>query len=648
MREQIRDGRRLRRRGRAVRLVTAAVFCALCPVTGLEAAETQKAVLVLYSTGRDAQISITSERELPTALDRGLARALDYYSEYLDAGRFPDPDYGLAFRDFLREKYSNHRFDLVIGMQEVAIEFLRRHRAELFPATPVVFFALNPVDRPISNATGVVADVDYTRTLTLASALQPEVTQVFVVTGAGPRDKAIEAQARRQFAQVPALSFTYLAGLPTADLERRLAQLPQQSIVYYLLVYEDGAGAKFQPVEYLHRLTAVANRPIYSWVDSAMDRGVVGGSVQQLRAQVGAVAALALRVLNGEAAASIPVSAPDLDVNQVDARVLRRWGISEARVPAGTQILFKELTVWERYRPFIVAAIVLIAAQSGLIGVLLVQAKRRRRAEAQVRRSETALRTSSQRIRDLGGRLLGAQEAERSRIARELHDDVSQQAALLEIDLQLLNDSGLGGNQAAQTLACEALERAQSIARTVHSLSRRLHPAKLRLIGLVASLNSLQRDFSESDVTISFSHRDVPAVLGDELALCVFRIVQEAIQNAVKHGAAGKVAIDLAGGRDGLVLTIVDDGTGFDVGAVSGEGLGLISMRERLEPLGGTLKIVSNRGSGTRLEIAVPYQTPPSAPQADAATEESPQPLRAGAGVSPGLPSVDRKYADSA
>lgn len=647
MREQIRDGRRLQRRGCAGRLVSAVVLCALCQVAGLEAAESQKAVLVLYSTGRDAQISITSERELPTALDRGLARALDYYSEYLDAGRFPDPDYVLAFRDFLREKYSNHRFDLVVAMQEVAIEFLRRHHGELFPETPVVFFALNPVDRPVKNSTGVVANVDYTHTLTLASALQPDVTQVFVVTGAGPRDEVIEAEARRQFAHVPALSFTYLTGLPTADLERQLAQLPQRSIVYYLLVYEDGAGAKFQPVEYLDRLTAVANRPIYSWVDSALDRGVVGGSVQQLRAQVDAVAAMALRVLKGETADSIPVSAADLDVNQVDARVLRRWGISEARVPAGTEILFKELTVWERYKAYIVAASVLIAAQSGLIGVLLVQGKRRRRAEAQVRRSETELRTSYERIHDLGGRLLGAQEAERSRIARELHDDVSQQAALLEIDLQLLNDSGLAGNEEAQTLACEALERAQSIARTVHNLSRRLHPAKLRLIGLVASLSSLQRDFSESDVNIGFSHRDVPAVLGDELALCIFRIVQEGIQNAVKHGAARNVAIELAGGGDALALTIVDDGTGFDVEGVSGEGLGLISMRERLEPLGGTLKIVSSRATGTRLEIVVPYQLPPDAAQADSATGEPPEP-HAGPGVSPAFTTTDRKYADSA
>ena len=124
-----------------------------------------------------------------------------------------------------------------------------------------------------------------------------------------------------------------------------------------------------------------------------------------------------------------------------------------------------------------------------LIAGLLVQRTRRRQAEARVIGSQEALRTSYERIRDLGGRLLSAQETERSRIARELHDDISQQVALLSIDLELLDGKAAG---AGQQLAGDALNRAQQIAKSLHDLSHRLHPAKLRLIGLVPAINGLR------------------------------------------------------------------------------------------------------------------------------------------------------------
>jgi signal transduction histidine kinase len=126
----------------------------------------------------------------------------------------------------------------------------------------------------------------------------------------------------------------------------------------------------------------------------------------------------------------------------------------------------------------------------------------------------------------------------------------------------------------------------------------------------VPSLSSLQREFSKTEVAVAVTHRDVPDRLPHDLTLCLFRIVQEALQNAVRHGSARKVTVDLTGSPKGLTLMIVDDGVGFDVDAVSAKGLGLISMRERLEPLGGTLEIHSRPGAGTRLKAFVPAASP--------------------------------------
>src|SRR4029079_8316479 len=122
----------------------------------------------------------------------------------------------------------------------------------------------------------------------------------------------------------------------------------------------------------------------------------------------------------------IPISAPELSVSQVDWRQLQRWHIDETRIPSGTLVLFRRPSAWERHRVSIVPAIAVLLAQTSLIAGLVVQAARRGQAEKRARRSQAEVRTSYERIRDLGRRLLEAQDAERSRVARELHDDISQ------------------------------------------------------------------------------------------------------------------------------------------------------------------------------------------------------------------------------
>ncbi len=296
----------------------------------------------------------------------------------------------------------------------------------------------------------------------------------------------------------------------------------------------------------------------------------------------------------------------NLSMAQVDWRQLRRWGISEARVPPGTVVSFRHVGVWEQYRAYIVGAGFLLFAQAALIAGLLLQAGRRRRAEEQVRRNQAELRNSYQRISDLGRRLLVAQEAERSRISGELHDDVSQQVALLAMDLQLLSATPNELSRDERKLAGDALERAHAIAKSVHDLSHRLHPVKLRLIGIVGALMSLQRKWPQTDIALTFSHANVPSPLPDDVTLCVYRVVQEALQNAVKHSGARELSVHLEGTPRGLVLTIADDGKGFDVDTAWGTGLGLASMNERLQLIGGVLTIHSTPGGGTTLEASVP------------------------------------------
>ena len=595
-------------RPRAWLLLTVDLFLSALGTAGAVAgAERQKQVLVLYSTRRDAQIVVVGERELPRILDEGLPEGLDYYSEYIDKPRFPDSAHQAPFRDFLRLKYAQQRFDLLIAIDDVALEFVRAFRNDLFPGTPVVFFASSPVSVQPPNSTGVIAHVDYSGTLELALNLQPDVRRVFVVTGA-ESGSAAEPDflkiARAQFQSFESrLTFDYLTGLPAQELESRVAALPDHSIIYYLSVNRDGAGQNFHPLAYLDRLASVASAPIYCWVDSAMDHGIVGGRLKNQENETKAVGELALRVLQGERADGIRAISPDLNVDEVDWRQLRRWGIDDARIPVGTLVRFREPSVWDRYRIYILGAFALLLAQTTLIAALLIHRSRRQEAEEHLRRSEAELRASYERIRDLGARLLNAQDTERSRIARDLHDDIGQKLAILAFDLNSFERAASGQPDRVVT---EALDRIDDLVRSVRDLSHRLHPAKLRLLGLVAALNGLEHELSHSGIAIAFTHNNVPSTLPPDLTLCLFRVAQESLQNAVKYSQARHVTLELTCSAEILTLRTIDDGVGFDVEAAWGKGLGLISIAERLEALGGTLKIRSTPGGGTRVEVTVP------------------------------------------
>ena len=236
-----------------------------------------------------------------------------------------------------------------------------------------------------------------------------------------------------------------------------------------------------------------------------------------------------------------------------------------------------------------------------------MQRKRRRRAEANALKSATELHTSHAQIHDLAGRLITAQEAERRRIARDLHDDIGSQLALLSLELKQIVSTAESDGVNALKRAHEAILRADDISTNVHDLSHQLHPPKLELIGLVAALEGLRRELSlQHELAIEFSHQGVPGKVPRDISLCLFRIAQEGLQNAIKHSRARAISVRLGADSDTLRLTVSDEGAGFDVAANGHAGLGLLSMRERLDLVRGTMAIHSSPGIGTRLEVVVP------------------------------------------
>jgi signal transduction histidine kinase len=215
---------------------------------------------------------------------------------------------------------------------------------------------------------------------------------------------------------------------------------------------------------------------------------------------------------------------------------------------------------------------------------------------------------------EVRAKLVAAQEAERSRIARELHDDFGQQLALLASRLDAVGRSHKLSRNLMLTGLAEARKGLQDLAKSVHNLSHELHPGKLKLLGLGPTLDGLCRNIStESGVHVRFESMGLSADVPEDSALCIFRVAQEALQNAVKHSAARNIEARVVATPSGLTLRINDDGTGFDSTRPRPEGLGLLTMRERVELMGGKLTIETGHGNGTTIEAWVPLSSAPSA-----------------------------------
>jgi PAS domain S-box-containing protein len=218
----------------------------------------------------------------------------------------------------------------------------------------------------------------------------------------------------------------------------------------------------------------------------------------------------------------------------------------------------------------------------------------------------TDQKAAEESLASVGRRLIEAHEEERTRIARELHDDITQDIALAAGEL------GRWAEQAPSTGLFYPIhhvrDRLEEIANDVQALSHRLHSSKLEYLGIVAAAQGFCREVSEQkNVTVDFSESGVPKTLPREASLCLFRVLQEALLNAVKYSGVRRFQVDLSGTPEQVSLTIRDSGRGFELReAVTHKGLGLISMRERAQLVGGELMIQSEVGHGTTVSVHIP------------------------------------------
>ena len=557
-----------------------------------------KRVLILHSFGRDIApfdaVAAAFSHEL-ASLEKG---PVVFFDTGLDTGRKISAGEEAVFVAYLKARFTEPPPDLVATVGAAAAAFMQLHREAVFPGVPMLLMGLDarlvPSQRLRPGDALVATSLDPEMAFANILRVRPATRKVVMVLGNSPLEhywRKVFEQASRSLSE--RVQFDFFDGLSMAEMLQRIAQLPPDSAVLYGLLVVDGAGIPHERLDALAELRQASKVPIFSLFGNELGRGVVGGPYLS-EARAGKEAArLALRTMSGERPAEPTVVSIGMEPPAYDAKELLRWRIGESMLPPGSEVRFRPPSVWVTYRNEILAVAGVFVAQVLLIIALLLQRARRQRAE--------------QQARTLSGRLMTAYEDEGRRIARELHDDVTQRLASLTIEVAALRQLAHGdAREAAETSIGGTLSR---LGRDVHALAYRLHPSVIDDLGLEAALRvECDRLSRRSGIEVELETDDI-GELPAEAALSLLRVAQEALRNVERHARATRVHVKLKRKAGVVELAVGDDGCGFDpVADRDHASLGLASMRERMALLRGRLDIRSHAGGGTQVLAAVPAE----------------------------------------
>jgi PAS domain S-box-containing protein len=344
--------------------------------------ETRK-VLILSSYEPVSPGSTIVSEKFSAALREGSTVPVRLYHEFLDSSRVLESKYEAIMVGLLRQKYEAEKPDLICVLGVPALELLLRN--DLFLDTPKIFCFFEETEafaqRLGPGVAGIRAKLEYGKTLDIALALHPETRNVFVVAGHSGQDRFLLSEADKEFRKYQGRAeFTYLSDLAVEELRQRLATLPNGSIVIFLSFFLDSAGRSYSGPQGASMVSSVSSAPVYGIAKTYLGSGIVGGSLLDFEAVGSHLGNIGLRVLDRQRPEEIaPQTEPN--VAMFDSRELRRWGISESKLPAGSIVEFNEPSFWERYKWHIAVIICVGAIEVLLITGLLINRTRRRQAE---------------------------------------------------------------------------------------------------------------------------------------------------------------------------------------------------------------------------------------------------------------------------
>ena len=357
-------------------------------------------VLVLYGDSRTLAAVAIFDAMFRATLRGNSSVNVDVISEFLELGRYPGDNYPRLAASFLREKYHNTKLLAVVAGGPIALDFLLHHGTEIFGQTTIIHAY---VDRRWlagktlpPNVIGVPAHFDVAKTVGVALRLHPNARRMVVITGGSLMDHHLQEFFRRDSSQfVGRATFEFWDGLTMPEALRRLAALPTDTVVLTSSVLRDGTGKWFTGRESIQMMSAVSKVPIYGIISPQIGHGLTGGYMPTIEDTGPLVAKIVLRLAAGEKLTSSSLPTEQVSRYLFDWRQLQRWSVPDDRLPKGSIVLFREPSLWDKYRWQIIVGGVLVtliavlcAAEALLIAKFMIERRKRRESEEELLESE--------------------------------------------------------------------------------------------------------------------------------------------------------------------------------------------------------------------------------------------------------------------
>ncbi|HSY66470.1 MAG TPA: ABC transporter substrate binding protein [Terriglobales bacterium] len=428
------------------------VAAAICPLSFAADAPSPKNVLVLYSFSDPGLFDPLDP--LQAAVRRHVQSPVNFQVEYLESERFENADYEKSLIKMLHSAYGSEKLDVIVVEAYPALHFALSHRSDIFPGVPIVFYDVNATriqgQKLPPGVTGVTSTTDVRGSIELAFRLHPDTKNVALVTGKTELERYWSGIFHNEFLRYENRAHLIeLTGLPTDPLIKEASELPPHTVVFYQVIPQLSAQPILGTSE---AMAAIAqNFPTYCIVSSyyCIDHGAIGGSFSDDTEQSAMEADVISRILLGEKPENIPVVHVSGPRAIVDWRQLRRWHVPESALPAGTLVLYREPTVWTRYRKLILGGIMLLALQALLICCLLWQ----RANKEKIARSLVQRLAFEQLIADLSTTLINVPEEQ---VGTTIEGNLARIAEFLDVERISLHEYSGDRQQLTVTISWHA------------------------------------------------------------------------------------------------------------------------------------------------------------------------------------------------
>jgi signal transduction histidine kinase len=596
----------------------AALFAA---TLGAAAAE-PKRVLLINSYGREFAPWNEYATEIRSQLQDEWAGPLDIYELSLTTALFGKGE--RDFANYLHALFSDREPDLILTTGAPAAGFIIQFRQHLFPATPVLLAAVDQDLVPYStlSANDAAAPININLIGSIENILQllPDTKNIAVVMGNSLHERNFVEQMHTAFQPLAnRVTFTWFNELSFNDMMKQAARLPPHSAIFWLALIVDAAGVSHQEFDAMTLLRAVANAPIFSFVDAYLGKGIVGGPLISVRDVGKAAAHAAVRILDGETPADVRTSPIGFGTPKFDWRELQRWNISESQLPPESKILFRPPTAWDQYRWQISLIAAAFLLQSALIAGLAFEHRRRRNAEVVARRSMGELANMN--------RVATAGELSAS-IAHEMKQPLAAMVTNVRAGLRWLgaDEPNLEETRVALQNVVKDGNRAAEVIDSVRAMFKKEQTGRtqLNMNDLISSVLYLLRDELRPQDIILRTNLDpqLPPVQGHrgELQQVILNLVRNAV-DAMKDITYRPRVLTVKSEvqpPNEVLVSVADSGTGIDPKDIdrifnaffttksNGMGMGLSICKSIIDDHGGRLWALPNLKYGSVFNISLP------------------------------------------